>query len=81
MDDYLVKRTADVLSMYSYKMEALVNVLIKKNIFSKEELNDALGKVMEDAKSEPAADEYVIEELKKLVYVKWADGLIFYEAL
>lgn len=70
MDDNLMKRTADVLSMYSYKMEALVNVLIEKNVFSKEELNNALGKVMEEAKGEPRADEYVIEELKKLVYVK-----------
>lgn len=70
MDDYLVKRTADVLSMYSYKMDALTNVLMEKNIFSKEELNNALGKVMEEAKHDSGTDDYIIEELKKLVYVK-----------
>lgn len=70
MDDNAIKQVADILSMYSYKVDALVDVLIKNNIISKEEINKSLMDIMEASEKQPLADEYVIEKLKEKILVK-----------
>ncbi|GFZ32031.1 hypothetical protein CSC2_25570 [Clostridium zeae] len=70
MDDNAIKKVADMLSTYSYKVDALVDVLIKNNIVTKEEINESLISVMEASEKQPATDEYVIEKLKEKILVR-----------
>lgn len=70
MDDNAIKKVADMLSTYSYKVDALVDVLIKNNIITKEQINDSLISVMEDSEKQPDTDEYVIEKLKEKILVR-----------
>lgn len=70
MDENSIMKVADILSIYTYKVDALTNLLIQKGIFSKDELNKALNKIMDDAKEDQNNDEYVIESLKKKVFLK-----------
>ncbi|WP_164880630.1 hypothetical protein [Clostridium manihotivorum] len=46
MDDNAIKKVADILSIYSYKVDALVEVLIDNNVVTKEEINKALINVL-----------------------------------
>lgn len=70
MDENSIMKVADMLSVYSYKVDALTNLLIEKNIFSKDELNDALNIIMDGVKEEPSNDDYVIDSLKEKVILK-----------
>lgn len=70
MDENSIRKVADILSIYSYKVDALVNLLIEKNVFSADDMNNMLNKVMDEAKEDISTDEYVIEELKDKVLLK-----------
>lgn len=70
MDKVAIQKLADVLSVYSYKLDAAINILIEKKVFSKEDFNNTLSKVMELSKEEADTDEYVIEELKKKAFLE-----------
>lgn len=70
MDENSIMKVADILSIYTYKVDALTNLLIQKGDFSKDEFNEALNKIMDDAKEDQNNDEYVIENLKKKVFLK-----------
>jgi hypothetical protein len=70
LDDESIRETADMLSTYSFKMDSMVNLLMEKNIFSKEEFNQMLDNVMNKAEEDPRVDEYVLEEMKKKIHLK-----------
>ncbi|GIM30161.1 hypothetical protein CPJCM30710_28270 [Clostridium polyendosporum] len=70
MDDRSIQKVADIMSIYSYKVDALIRLLTEKNLFSKDELNHMLNEVMNEAEEEPITDEYVIEALKDKVLLK-----------
>lgn len=70
MDEQLIMKISDMLSIYSFKIDAVINLLAEDNVFSKEEINNMLNRVMDEAKKEPRIDEYVIEELKSKVFLK-----------
>jgi hypothetical protein len=70
MDEKLIMNISDILSIHSYRVEALINLLIQRNIFSKEEINNMIDKVMDAEEAKPTADEYVIDELRKKVFIK-----------
>lgn len=70
MDENSVMKVADMLSIYSYKVDALTNLLVEKNIFSKDEINDALNRVMDGIKKDQSNDDYVIDNLKEKVLLK-----------
>jgi hypothetical protein len=70
MDDQSIRETADMLSSYSFKMDSMINLLMEKNIFSKDEFNHMLDEVMNKAEEEPTVDEYVLEEMKKKIHLK-----------
>ena len=70
MDDNAIKKVADILSIYSYKVDALVEVLIDNNVVTKEEINKALINVLDESEKEPSTDEYVIEKLKEKILIK-----------
>lgn len=70
MDENSIRKVADILSIYSYKVDALVNLLIEKNVFSVGDMNNMLNKVMDEEKEDISTDEYVIEELKDKVLLK-----------
>lgn len=70
MDENSIMKVADMLSIYSYKVDALTNLLIEKNIFSKDEINNALNKVMDGIKEDQSNDDYVIDSLKEKVLLK-----------
>ncbi|GFP74767.1 hypothetical protein [Clostridium fungisolvens] len=70
MDDNAIKKVADLLSTYSYKVDALVDVLVKKDLITKDEINESLMAVMDDSEKEPSTDEYVIEKLKEKIIVR-----------
>lgn len=70
MDDESIRETADMLSSYSFKMDSMINLLMEKNVFSKDEFNNMLDKVMDKAEEAPTVDEYVLEEMKKKIHLK-----------
>jgi hypothetical protein len=70
MDDRYIMELSDMLSAYSYKIDAIIDLLIQKNIFSKEEINNMLKTVIDKEKMEPDTDEYVIDELKNKLLLK-----------
>lgn len=70
MNENAVRETADILSIYSYKMNASINLLIEKGIFSKDEFNNMLSKIIDEAEEAPETDEYVIEELRNKAFIK-----------
>lgn len=70
MDDRSIQKVADIMSAYSYKVDALIRLLTEKNLFSTDELNNMLNEVMNEAKEQPLTDEYVIESLKDKVLIK-----------
>ncbi len=70
MDERNVMAVADVLSAHSYKVDALINILIQKGVFSPDEFNSELENVMNEAEKQSATDEYVIEEMKKKIMLK-----------
>lgn len=70
MDERNVMAVADVLSAYSYKVDALINVLVQKGTFSPDEFNSELEHVMNEAEKQSVTDEYVIEEMKKKIMLK-----------
>lgn len=70
MDRVAIQKLADILSIYSYKLDATIKMLIEKKVFSKEDFNSILSKVMELSKEEEDTDEYVIEELKKKAFLE-----------
>lgn len=77
MDEQLIMKISDMLSIYSFKIDAIINLLVESNVFSKEEINDMLNRVMDEAKKQPSIDEYVIEELKNKVFLKWNKVIIY----
>lgn len=70
MDDQSIMETADLLSSNSFKLDSMINLLVKKNVFSKDEFNHMLDEVMDKAEEEPTVDEYVLEEMKKKIHLK-----------
>ncbi|MDP4088480.1 MAG: hypothetical protein Q8930_04300 [Bacillota bacterium] len=70
MDDRYVMEMADMLGSQSYKVEALINVLVQKGTITKEEFNAELEHVMNEAEAERSTDEYVIEEMKEKIMLK-----------
>ncbi|OFI05527.1 hypothetical protein CLOACE_16100 [Clostridium acetireducens DSM 10703] len=70
MDENSIRKVADILSAYSYKVDAMINLLVEKEAISKDEVNDMLNKVMDEEKKDPNTDEYVIEGLKDKVLLK-----------
>lgn len=70
MDEELMAKVADMISIYSYKLDAVIDLLVERNIASKEEINDVLNRVMEDDKKRVTADDYIIDELKNRVFLK-----------
>lgn len=70
MDEKAIMKVADILSIYTYKVDALTSLLVEKNLITKDEINNAVTRVMDEAKEDPNTDEYVIESLKEKVILK-----------
>jgi hypothetical protein len=70
MNDKYIMKLADMLSEYSYKIDATIDLLIEKNVFSRSEINNMLNVIIEKKKMEPLTDEYVIDELKDNILLK-----------
>ena len=70
MDKVAIQKLADILSVYSYKLDSTIKMLIDKKVFSKEDFNSTLSKVMELSEEEENTDEYVIDELKKKAFLE-----------
>ncbi|MHC1682394.1 MAG: hypothetical protein AB6733_05540 [Clostridiaceae bacterium] len=67
MDEKAIMKVADILSINTYKVDALTKLLVEKNLLTKDEINNAISSVMDEAKEDPNTDEYVIESLKEKV--------------
>lgn len=70
MDEKAIMKVADILSIYTYKVDALTSLLVEKNLLTKDEINNEVTRVMDEAKEDPNTDEYVIESLKEKVILK-----------
>lgn len=69
LNDESIRETADMLSANSFKVDTMINLLLEKNIISKEEFNQMLDKTLSKAEEEPTVDDYVLEEMKKKIHL------------
>lgn len=70
MDDRYLMDMADMLSTHSYKVDALLELLIQKGVITKQEFNNELEHIMNEAEAERSTDEYVIEKMKEKIMLK-----------